>query len=69
MKGKKVSKNNIEARGKGARVKTYQGKTVLPVKLINGRKRFMAAQFEDGKLVLDGQGNYVPYAAIVGSAG
>jgi len=63
MKGK-VSKNNIEARGKGARIKQYMGKNVIPVKLIDGRKRFMAAQTEDGKLVTDPQGNYIPYAAI-----
>lgn len=60
---KKVSKNNIEARGKGARMKNYNGQDVQPVMLIQGKKRFMAAQTVEGKLV-EVNGQYVPYASI-----
>lgn len=60
---KKVSKNNIEARGKGARIKNYNGQDVFPVLLIEGKKKFMAAQTAEGKLVMV-NGQYVPYASI-----
>lgn len=64
MAVKKGSKNNIANRGSAARIKVYQGKPVKPVKLINGGQRFMAAQFEDGKLVSTPDGKFVPYASI-----
>jgi hypothetical protein len=64
MAVKKGSKNNIANRGSAARIKTYEGKSVKPVKLINGKQRFMAAQFEDGKMVRTPDGKFVPYASI-----
>lgn len=64
MKGAKVSKNNIEARGKGARIKKYQGQEVFPVQLIDGKRKFMAAQTKDGKLITNQAGQYVPYAQV-----
>lgn len=50
----KGSKNNPNARGKGAKLRTYGGKTVKPVLFIkSGVGRYMAAMYEDGKLVVD----------------
>lgn len=64
MAVKKGSKNNIANRGTAARIKTYEGKAVKPVKLITREQRFMAAQFEDGKLAKTPDGKFVPYASI-----
>lgn len=61
---KKGSKNNIANRGASARIKHYNGKPVKPVKLINGNKRFMAAQYEDGQMVKNSSGQFIPYANI-----
>lgn len=47
------SKNNPLNRNRDTRVKTFDGKKVKPVLFINLNRRYMAAQFEDGKLVLD----------------
>jgi hypothetical protein len=64
MAVKKGSKNNIANRGSSARVKMYNGKAVKPVKLISRGKRYMAAQYEDGQLVKNQSGSYVPYSSI-----
>jgi len=64
MAVKKRSKNNIANRGASAKVKYYQGKPVAPIKLIFGKKRFIAAKFENGQPVKDPAGNYIPYASI-----
>lgn len=48
------SKNNPEARGKVTELRKYNSKVVKPVLFIqSGVGRYMAAQFEDGTLVLD----------------
>jgi hypothetical protein len=47
------SKNNPENRGKAVEALKYDGKIVKPVLYINGNRRYMAAQFENGDLVID----------------
>lgn len=48
------SKNNPEARGKVTELRKYNGKPVKPVLFIKrGVGRYMAAQYDDGKLVVD----------------
>lgn len=50
-----MSKNNPRNRGKGAK-KTYNGKEVKPVLYIGthvGHGKYMAVQFEDGKMAMD----------------
>lgn len=63
----KGSKNNISNRGKAAELKKVDGKDVKPV-LYRGAKlghgNFMAAKFEDGKLVRDNSGRPVPYQVL-----
>lgn len=59
------SKNNPLNRNRDTRVKTFDGKKVKPVLFIDQNRRFMAAQFEDGKLVLDPQTKTpLPYQSI-----
>jgi ribosomal protein L27 len=67
MAVKKGSKNNIANRGKGAKIKQYNGKAIKPVKLINNQQgtTFIAAQYEGGELVMDPAGSFVKYAAVV----
>ena len=67
MKGGKGSKNNVANRGTGAKAKFYNGKKVIPV-LLNDRKvnkKFMAASYEDGNIVVAPDGNYVKYDSIL----
>jgi hypothetical protein len=64
----KVSKNDMSNRGKKATLRTWNGKTVVPV-LYQGlnsnkeqRKRFMAFKYQDsGEIVLDKSGLPIPY--------
>lgn len=49
------SKNNPLNRNRDTRVKEFDGKKVKPVLFIDQNRRYMAAQFEDGKLVVDAQ--------------
>jgi len=67
MAVKKGSKNNISNRGKGAELKQLDGKVVRPI-LYKGERlghgNYMAAKFEDGKLVKDDAGGPVPYKMI-----
>jgi len=72
MKAKGGSKNNIANRGASARVKMYQGKEVLPIKLKIARSEgvrgqtFMGAKFKGTEtIVCDQRGNYIPYASIL----
>lgn len=47
------SKNDPNARGTGAKAKTYGGKPVKPVLYVGtqlGQGKYIAAAFEDGKL-------------------
>lgn len=47
------SKNNPLNRTRDTRVKTFDGKKIKPCLFIGETGRYMAATFEDGKLVLD----------------
>lgn len=47
------SKNNPEARGEITELRKYNGKKCKPVLFINRNRRFIAAQYESGELVLD----------------
>jgi len=47
------SKNNPENRGAETKPRTYAGKKVKPVKVIIGSRRYIAAAFENGDLVMD----------------
>lgn len=64
MAAKKGSKNNIANRGASARVKTYGGKPVKPVMMINGNTKFIAAKYDDGKPVVGPDGRFVEYSKI-----
>lgn len=51
------SKNNPENRGQAAQIKKVNGKPVKPVLYVGKQKghgNYIAAQFENGELVLDG---------------
>jgi len=61
---KKGSKNNIANRGTGAKIKEYNGKPIAPVKFISQGKSFIAAQYEDKKLVTGPSGDVLPYGSI-----
>ncbi len=61
---KKGSKNNVANRGTGAKVKVYNGQNVFPVKYIGQGKSFMAAQYENKKMVLGPNGEVLPYGSI-----
>lgn len=50
------SKNDPNARGTGAKAKTYSGKVVKPALYVGtqvGHGKYISAVYEDGKLVLD----------------
>lgn len=61
------SKNDPTARGPAQADKLYEGKKVKPVLYVGtavGHGRFIAAQDEGGKLVLDRENRPVPYREI-----
>ncbi len=61
------SKNDPTARGPAQKDKEYQGKKVKPVLYVGsyvGHGRYMAAQDEGGKLILDADKRPIPYADI-----
>lgn len=58
-----VSKNNPNAR-KAAIQKKYNDKVVKPVKVIGEFGTFIAAQYESGDVVLDADGNPIPYKKL-----
>lgn len=60
-----ASKNNPENRGKITELRVYGGKKVKPVLFINRNRRYIAAQYETGELVLDPiTGFPIPYQQI-----
>lgn len=61
---KKGSKNNIANRGTGARIKKLNGKDIIPAKVFSKGSNFIAAQFKNGPLALDKNGNPVPYDKV-----
>ena len=61
------SKNDPTARGPAQQAKTYEGKKVKPVLYVGtavGHRRYIAAQDEGGKLILDRGGKPLAYRAI-----
>ena len=57
-----MSKNNPNKRAGATALRTYGGKQVKPVLYINGKNRFIAAQFDDGNLAMDASsGTPIPY--------
>ncbi|CAK8163294.1 conserved hypothetical protein [Candidatus Xenohaliotis californiensis] len=64
-KGKGTSKNNPNARKKNTQIKTYNGKEILPIMLLKiAGKRRVVAQYKNGSLVTDANGNTVNYKDI-----
>ncbi len=61
------SKNDPTARGPAQQAKTYDGKKIKPVLYVGtavGHGRFIAAQDESGKLILDRGGKPLPYRVL-----
>ncbi len=59
------SKNNPLNRNRNQNVKMVDGKKVKPALYISAASRYMAASFEDGKMVIDPRtGNPAAYADI-----
>ena len=61
-----TSKNNIANRGAKAALRTFNGKTVMPIKYqgsMVGHGNYIAAKYEDGTLVINSLGIPVPYAS------
>ena len=61
------SKNDPTARGPAQQAKTVDGKKIKPVLYVGtavGHGRYIAAQDESGKLILDRGGKPLPYRAI-----
>jgi hypothetical protein len=62
-----TSKNDPTARGPAQQAKTYEGKKIKPVLYVGtavGHGRFIAAQDEGGKLIVDRGGKPVPYRVL-----
>jgi hypothetical protein len=60
---KTASKNNPTARTKAADV-FYNDKKVEPVLVLDGRRRYMAAAYEDGTMPMDSNGSPMPWADV-----
>lgn len=61
------TKNNPDNRGASAKGKTFDGKEVKPVKFIGsqiGLGTYIAAAYDTGDMVIDTNGNPVPWDAI-----
>ncbi|MGN7661723.1 MAG: hypothetical protein ACTJLK_03815 [Anaplasma sp.] len=63
---KTASKNNPTQRKKGGAAKLYEGRAVKPVKYMDRDRGhvFMAAQFEDGALVMGSDGVPVQWSGL-----
>ena len=62
-----TSKNNPARRQGRANEKEYQSKKVKPVLYVGsfvGHGRYVAAQDESGKLVIDAHGKPIPYSQL-----
>lgn len=57
------SKNDPTMRGK-AKDTTYQGKKVVPVMYVGQNTKYVAAQFDNGPIVLDESSKPVSWAAV-----
>jgi hypothetical protein len=62
-KAKTASKNNPVARAT-AKVFTYNGQTIKPVRYISLGRNFIAAQYESGQMAVDAQQKPVPWSKI-----
>lgn len=60
---KTASKNNPTSRMKATEV-FYNDKKVEPVLVLDGRRKYMAAAFEDGSMPLDTNGSPLPWADV-----
>jgi hypothetical protein len=60
-KAKTGSKNNIAARGQTKEF-SFNGQKIKPVKLITENSTFLAAEYENGDLVLGSSGNPLPWS-------
>ena len=61
------SKNDPTARGPAQQAKTFEGKKVKPVLYVGsavGHGRYIAAQDESGKLIVDREGRPIAYRNI-----
>ena len=61
---KKGSKNNIEHRGTGVKLKQVDGRNIKPVQYVASGRKVVVGKYEDGGLVLDREGNPIPYSSI-----
>lgn len=62
-KAKTASKNNPVARARAKDI-IYNGQKIKPVRFISMSRSFMAAQYENGQLAVDSQGNPVSWSKI-----
>jgi hypothetical protein len=62
MSKKIQSKNDISARGK-IKEFLFNGQKIKPVKLITETSTFLAAEYENGDLVLGSAGNPLPWSS------
>jgi hypothetical protein len=60
-KAKTGSKNNIATRNQ-AKEFTFNGQKIKPVKLITQNSTFLAAEYENGDLVIGTSGNPLPWS-------
>lgn len=60
---KTASKNNPTSRMKAAEV-FFNDKKVEPVLVLDGRRRYMAAAYEDGTMPSDTNGSPLPWADV-----
>lgn len=61
------SKNDPTARGRAQQGKAFEGKKIKPVLYVGtavGHGRYIAAQDEGGKLILDHAGKPIPYRLV-----
>lgn len=62
-KAKTASKNNPIARAK-AKIFTYNGQQIKPVRYISLDRNFIAAQYENGQIAVDAQQKPVPWSKV-----
>jgi hypothetical protein len=58
------SKNNPEMRGKQTELRTYNGKTVKPARIIAKGLNIIGAVYESGEIVVDQAKRPLPYQKI-----
>jgi len=64
---KTASKNNPLMREKQKEV-FYNGKKIVPIKLVSDVRSFMAAKYDDnGEIVTDAAGNFLDWGKVAGN--